>query len=81
MKFSYTLNGVSVVIDVYHYRAPCPMRITGTGFGDAVAPEEEEFEFSILGEDCLPYHDVEFSPSDEAKLLAYYKKLRGLKCP
>lgn len=80
MKFSYQLDGVEVVIDVFHYQPACPMRITGTGFGDADPPEPEEFEFDVLDTACLPWSEMaeKIDDAEEAKLLAYYKKLRGL---
>lgn len=80
MKFGYILNGVGVVIDVYHYKPYCPMRVTGSGFGDAEPPQEEEFEFSVLDSDGQTFiPEVELSKEDEAKLLAHFKKIRGLR--
>ena len=83
MKFSYQLDGEDVVIDVFHYKPYCPMRITGTGFGYADPPEPEEFEFDILGPDCLPWPTMveKLTDAEEQKILQYYKQLRGLKCP
>ena len=80
MKFNYTLDGVDVVVDVFHYAKPCPMRITGTGFGDATPPEDEEFEFDILDAQCLPWPEMaqKITAQEEGRILSFYKKLRGL---
>lgn len=80
MKFSYELDGQPVVIDVFHYKRECPMRITGTGFGDADPPEPEELEFDVLDANCLPCPTLaeKIDDAEELRILAYYKKLRGL---
>ena len=57
------------------------MRITGTGFGDAETPEDEEFEYYIL--DCQNRHwpemEDQMTSTDHAKVLAAYKAKRGLR--
>ncbi|TKW65163.1 MAG: hypothetical protein DI616_15665 [Paracoccus denitrificans] len=82
MKFGYTIDGQECVIDVYHYRPYCPMVITGTGFGDAIPPEDEEFEFSVLDLHGLPWHELsdKLDTAEISRIKAFYKKLRGLKC-
>ena len=81
MKFTYDLHGTNVVVDVLYYVKPCPMRVTGTGFGDAEPPEYEQFDFSLLNEDLV--HDPKLEDllqeGDEEKIMATYKKKRGLK--
>lgn len=39
--------GIPALAEVTYYIAPEPMRITGTGFGDAEEPIHEEVEFII----------------------------------
>lgn len=82
MKFGYTLDGQEVVIDVLYYQPYCPMRITGSGFGDAEPPEEEEFEFEVLGTDGLPWPAMQdkVDPAEEKRILAFYLKLRSEQC-
>lgn len=57
------------------------MRVTGTGFGDAEPPEDEEFEFTVL--DCdnrhWPEMEDQLRPSDHAGILAAYKAKRRLR--
>lgn len=39
--------GIPALAEVTYYVEPEPMRITGTGFGDAEPPVQEEVEFTI----------------------------------
>lgn len=82
MKFAYVIDGKDVVIDVFFYKPYCPMVITGSGFGDAEPPQQEEIEFSVLDSRGLPWPEManKINAAEEAKILTYYKKLRGLKC-
>ena len=48
MVFATQINGIPCLCQVDAYSPGSPMRITGTGFGDAEPPEYEEFEFTIL---------------------------------
>ncbi|AUV61896.1 hypothetical protein HWB52_gp81 [Pseudomonas phage Littlefix] len=81
MIFAHNVNGTPCLVQVTHYSAPCPMRITGTGFGDAEPPEHEEFEYNIL--DCdnrhWPEMEDQMTRDDHAKVLAAYKDKRGLR--
>lgn len=48
MIFATTVQGIPCQCDVLNYSIGRPMRITGTGFGDADPPEPPEFEFNLL---------------------------------
>lgn len=59
---------------VYAYQEELPMRITGSGFGDADPPEPEIFEFRLLDRKGYPapWLEKKLSPSDEARLKNEY---------
>lgn len=78
MKFSYKIDEQECVIDVLHYQPECPMRITGTGFGDADPPEHEELEFDVLDPQGLPWPALQekIDQAENQRILAYYLKLR-----
>ena len=42
------VQGIPCGISVTYYSPAMPMRVTGSGFGDAIAPEPEEVEFKVL---------------------------------
>lgn len=67
MKFNYMLGDKHVVIDAYHYKPGCHRQGT-----------EEEFDFVVLGSDCLPLQEVEMDDAEEARIKTYYKKLSGV---
>lgn len=46
--FRTTVSGIPCLCEVLTYSEALPMRITGTGFGDADPPEPGEFEYRIL---------------------------------
>jgi hypothetical protein len=48
MIFETKVAGIPCRCQVEMYSAGSPMRITGTGFGDAEPPEPAEFNFVIL---------------------------------
>lgn len=80
MKFGYILNGENVVIDVFHYKPYCPMKVTGAGSSDAGPSQQEEFEYCVLDSEGKHFlSEVELNKEDEAKVLAHFKKLRGLR--
>lgn len=54
MLFETQVAGIPCQCLVYHYQEELPMRITGTGFGDADPPEPEEFDFRILDRKGYP---------------------------
>jgi len=48
MIFDARVAGIPCQCEVTHYVAPSPMVITGSGFGDAIPPDPEEFECRLL---------------------------------
>lgn len=80
MQFLYRIEDNDVVVQVTHYQRPCPMRVTGTGYGDAEPPQDEEIDFDILGSDGLPWPQMQakITPTDEKFILNMYKKIKGL---
>lgn len=48
MIFETHVNSIPCQCEVLYYRPGVPMRITGSGFGDADPPEPPEFEFRLL---------------------------------
>lgn len=78
MQFTLNVNDANYICIVTHYSPSCPMRITGTGFGDADPPEDEEFEFFLQD-----YHgriqEQLITPEVEAAALAAFKKANNLK--
>lgn len=63
--------------EVTYYNAPCPMRITGTGFGDAEPPEEEEIDFHLVDDDDNKLTNIEITGEMEEQVLKEYKTIRG----
>lgn len=78
MQFTLNVNDANYICIVTHYSPSCPMRITGTGFGDADPPEDEEFEFFLQD-----YHgriqEQLITPEVEAAALAAFKKAKGIR--
>lgn len=64
---------------VTHYTAPCPMRVTGTGFGDADPPVDEEIDFYLVDDDDNELLNLEVTPEMEKRVLADYKLERGIR--
>lgn len=78
MIFDTTVNGIPCQCKVLDYQPYLPMRITGTGYGDAIAPEDECFEFELL--DRKGYRakwlDRYINPAVESRLLNEFSRLR-----
>lgn len=74
MRFVSEVNDVPCIVKVLTYCPATPMRITGTGFGDAEPPEPAEFDFILLHEDGTPAPELlEFVTSQtEQRLLAEF---------
>jgi hypothetical protein len=77
--FKTSIQDIPVMVEVIHYQAPRPMRVTGSGFGDADPPEEEEFDFQLF--DNRMQHSTsldEFMSDDSvhAQLLEEFKTQR-----
>lgn len=78
MIFPFDLYGQEVLCTVTHYSVGCPLRVTGSGFGDAEPPEDEEFEFFLKDADGI-LHDDHITEDVESAVLREYKRLRGIK--
>lgn len=73
--FPTTIAGIPCQCRVTHYSPDIPMRITGSGMGDADPPEPEEFEFEILDRSGrpAPWLESKLTDEDEDRLLAEFK--------
>ena len=54
MIFTTKIAGIPCRCEVTRHAPASPMRITGTGFGDAEPPEPEEIEYQILDQRGRP---------------------------
>lgn len=59
MQLEASIQGTPCLIEVTHYQPALPMRITGSGFGDASPPEPEEIEYQVLTLDGTPAPELE----------------------
>lgn len=78
MRFKTTVAGEECWCVVVDYIPGSPMVITGSGFGDAEPPEEEDFLFYIETLHGVP-NDVlinKLTNQDSIRLLAEFKHLR-----
>lgn len=76
MIFATSIQDIPVLVEVTHYQAPCAMRMTGTGYGDAEPAEEEEFDFYLYDTRMMHSPELdEFMSCDtvHAQLLKEYK--------
>ena len=74
MYFQTKVAGIPCYCQVDYHSPYRPMRITGSGFGDAIAPVYEEFEFTILDRRGYPANWLEkkLKPEDTTRLLEEY---------
>ena len=72
--FATRVAGIPCKIEVTYYAAAVPMRLTGTGYGDADPPEPEEFEFAVLDRRGrpAPWLERKLTEADSDRLLAEY---------
>lgn len=72
--FDTRVAGIPCQVDVTFYSSPLPMRITGSGFGDADPPEAEEFEFRLLDRKGYPapWLERKMTEDDEVRILEEY---------
>jgi hypothetical protein len=77
MIFHTRVGGIPCQCLVYSYYPAVPMRITGTGFGDADPPEPEEFNFRLLDRTDYPARWLEkkLTLNDKTRLLKEYLTL------
>lgn len=78
ITFTTQVQGIPCKCEVTHYAHACPMRITGTGFGDADPGEFEDFEFTLLDRQGYPAQWLEdkMTGADMERLLAEFKEVR-----
>lgn len=71
MKFDTRIAGIPCQCEVTHYSPGTPMRVYGTGMGDADPPEPEEFEFRILDRRgrVAPWLQKKVTEDDDIRLL------------
>ena len=77
MIFHTRVAGIPCQCLVFTYEEAIPMRITGTGYGDAEPPEPEVFEFRLLDRKGYPAKWLEamLTPNIESQLLKDYLAL------
>ena len=77
MIFHTHVAGIPCQCLVFTYEEAIPMRITGTGYGDAEPPEPEVFEFRLLDRKGYPAKWLEamLTPNIESQLLEDYLAL------
>lgn len=74
--FESRVAGIPCQIQVLTYYPDRPMRITGSGYGDADPPEDELFEFELLDRKGYPapWLERKITDDDECRLLSEYKE-------
>jgi hypothetical protein len=77
MIFHTRVSGIPCQCLVYSYEEAIPMRITGTGYGDAEPPEPEVFEFHLMDRKGYPANWLEskLTLNDHDRLLKEYLTL------
>lgn len=75
MEFETKVAGIPCICKVLDYTGYKPMRITGTGFGDAEPPEYANLEFEILDRKGYKARWLEekVTPEDEDRLMEEYQ--------
>lgn len=74
--FEHVYRDEDVTVEVTDYIGPTPVVITGSGYGDADAGEQEHIEFNILdnlGDVVATERDV--TRDEYFEILAMYKEL------
>lgn len=72
--FKTRVAGIPCLCEVTHYAEEVPMRITGSGFGDADPPEYEEFEYQIRDRRgrLAPWLERKLTEDDDLRLKREY---------
>ncbi len=70
MIFETKVHGIPCLCSVTHYSPHVPMKVYGSGMGDADEPEGEEFDFDILDskERKAPWLEKYLKPEDSDRL-------------
>lgn len=72
MIFATNVQGIPLLCTVTHFSRGCPMKITGSGYGDADPPEPDEIEFFLKDADGNLMDDIAALPETEAQILREY---------
>lgn len=80
MIFGTKVAGIPCQCEVIGYSPPIPIMITGSGMGDAIPPEPEDFEFRLLDSKGrhAPWLERKLHLDDEDRLLTEYHKSQRL---
>lgn len=78
MMFATNVQGVSLLCTVTHFARGCPMKVTGSGYGDADPPEPDEFEFYLKDADGNLMDDISALPEVETQMLREYIHHRAI---
>lgn len=75
MIFETKVQGIPCQCQVDHFTPGRPMKIYGTGLGDAHPPEYPEFQFTLLDRKGYQAHWLEnkMSDNDKEQLFEEYK--------
>lgn len=76
--FESRVAGIPCQIEVTHYSEDRPMRVTGSGFGDADPPEPEEFLFTVLDRKGYPapWLEQKLTATDASRIKREYLSTR-----
>ena len=77
MHFQTQVSGIPCQCRVDFYSPARPMKVYGTGFGDAHPPEPEEFHFTILDRKGYKaaWLEKKVKPSDKERLVDEFQAL------
>lgn len=69
------IQGIPCQVSVTSYIEARPMQVTGSGFGDAIAPDLEEVEFDVLDRKGYLAHWLErkMTSADRARIIGELK--------
>lgn len=74
--FNHVYRDEDVTVEVIDYMAASPVIITGSGYGDADAGEQEHIEFNILDKsDVVLATERDVTRDEFFEILAIYKEL------
>lgn len=74
--FNYVYRDEDVTVEVTDYMAASPVIITGSGYGDADAGEQEHIEFNIVDDsDAEVATERDVTRDEYFEILAIYKEL------
>lgn len=76
MQIPWSVDGIACVCEVVRYVPAQPMRITGSGFGDAEPPSALELEYRLLDQsgNLLPEDQQKLQESEEIRLICQLRR-------